>query len=292
MAFDGGNQYGLGNVKRAVTLGQCVEKRGHNLIMVPLSEEAAKLSGFARSRSLDFPWDAGIVDVPYSVRRIIQSLPVRENLVLALDQTVPGEFTAVNSSISPPPQTKKSLLGLKYVPIRGDLVGRENKVAAGDTCLVSIGGGDIDGLAEKVCRELLEHWPGPITLIEGPNSIRKIGPLPGVDIIQNPMNFSELLSLAACVVTTGGMTFLETLYLQKPVFVIPRTIAEEEFLETLPRDSLILGSGLENLDRITTNALQSFHIRSSNRDLVDGRGGDRIIDFLISLIEERELHGY
>lgn len=290
VAFDGGGQFGLGNIKRAQTLGQFIEKRGHNLIMVPLSETATKLSGFTEQKNLDSSWDAGILDTPYSVRPIIPTLPVKENLLLAFDQTVPGEFTAVNSSLLPPPKTKKSLLGLDYVPIRAGLVRQKKGAVPGGTCLVSMGGGDIDGLAEKVCLELVKHWAGPITLVEGPNSIKRTNFIPGINVVRNPMNFPELLSLAAFIVTTGGMTFLEALYLRKPVLGIPRTLDEETFLRSLPSDPLILGVAFEDLSEIASYEFRLSHIQSWTKPLIDGRGVERLVDYLYSLIEEEKSH--
>lgn len=292
VAFDGGGQFGLGNIKRAQTLGQCIVKKGHKLVMAPLSENAEKLSGYERKYLFEHSWNAGIVDIPYSVKQIIPSLPVRENLLLALDQTVEGDFTAVNSSLLPPPQTKRALLGLDYVPIRSDLVSQKKKmVAPGELCLVSIGGGDISGLAEKVCQELFRYWTGPVTVIEGPNSTRRFGPVAGVDSVRDPENFAELLSLAACVVTTGGMTFLEALYLRKPVFGVPRTQAEEIFLGSLPDDPLILGVGIENLSNLAGDASRLSAIHSSTSPLIDGRGGERLVDYLCSLVREEESLG-
>lgn len=288
IAFDGGGTFGFGNISRSKELASELSRRDSPATLIPLSETAAALSGIALPGPIA-PLRGLIIDVPYSAKGIAGSLGFRENRAVALDDEAEGAFTAINSDPSARLGGSRCYCGLKYVVVRREIRELKPPLDSGDYVLVSIGGGDFSGLERLVVGTLQSIQIGPIVLVRGPNS-SELEPLRLVGIREesDPDAFPGLLANARVLVTTGGLTLTEGLYLNKPTFSIPRTRDEERFVDEIPSTFPFLGSGLNrlhHLQELTENV--EMNPDKPAEALVDGLGGKRIVDIALEVATER-----
>jgi spore coat polysaccharide biosynthesis predicted glycosyltransferase SpsG len=277
--FDGGGRYGFGNVRRSASLAQALMKRGHEVALVALSPEAAALCPLPLSELCRV--DAVLLDVPYAGDAHVSRAHELGMKVLALDYdgTVAPEISISLQSIRRVPAATRALSGVEYAIIREELRALGTVHETSDAVLVVVGGGDFDGLTQRIVERLLDV---PLCIVQGPAGAPFTLQRDGLRVVTNPPDLPQIMAQCAWAVTTGGTTMLEMLSLGKAIHVIPRTEAEQVFAQRFADQGALLGMGLDTLR--PPDEIKRQQCQQRGPQLVDGRGCERIAAVLESLI--------
>jgi len=280
--FDGGGEFGVGNIIRSLSLGRHLERSGYRVLPNPLSETAEAFAKAKRFQIETSRVDAVILDIPYKSDDVAKSAKRSGAKIMALDyQSM--EMVDVVINLQPQgiePAGHRVFCGIEYAIIRDELIKAKKLAVKTDECLVMIGGGDRNGLANKIIMKLDEIHQHSI-LIEGPNTKEPAETFAHIRVMRTPPNISELMAGCEWAVTSGGTTMLEMLYLGKPVHVIPRTPAEDAFVSCVAREDVLLGVGLDSLSK--PDAVRMGFCRTRGPEVIDGLGCERITDLLESM---------
>ena len=275
---DGAPNLGFGHIRRSLSVWETAINQGINANIVGLSEHARsclpKTNGEVADKIiLDTPLDCSAQLYHYrSLGKRIASLDHQgnccPNLVINVFNHCPPVF---------PDITK---VGLEYCIIREEFRKQKNAfIPDHKRATIMIGGGDILDMSEEAAKCLNDKgmWG---TIIKGPfskNSSSKIG---SFDIINNPNNIAEIIQKSSHMVTNGGGSLFEALYLNKEIWVIPQTTAEKRIAEHIS-EKYICGINLHDL-QVSEMDLVSSNIEPGE-ELVDGRGCERILELAMNL---------
>lgn len=279
MWFDGGGFFGFGNIRRSMELGETLKLRGHEVGFTPLSERASALC--PAERTPETKADLIILDVPYPGDALVKRARDLGARVAALDfdGTEPPDVVISLQSVRRVPAHCRSLCGVEYAIIRGEIRRMGNGNESGDGVLVVVGGGDHGDLT----RRIVERLPGvPACVVQGPTGTPLSFEGNNPRVVVNPPDLPELMAGCAWAVTTGGTTMLEMLFLGKAVHVVPRTGAEQSFAEYFSARGALLGLGLEGL--VKPGREQVLSCQQAGPLLIDGRGCERIADEMENLL--------
>ena len=273
--FDGGGQFGFGNICRSAEMARELAARGHDVLSVPLSGKAKSLSP---SRAVDRGRvDVVLLDVPYSGGEEVIRAHALGAKVVALDyegEEAPDVVVSLQDSRPMPIQTRRHVV-VEYAIIRTELRAAKGAVCKSGDVLVVLGGGDSEGLSNEIARRLHEV---PLCVVQGPNAGTLQAGRENVRVLQNPSCLPELMSGCPWAVTSGGTTMLEMLYFGKAIHVVPRTAGETEFAQQFLKKGALLGVGLEALREPTADHMLSCERRGP--ELIDGCGAHRIADIV------------
>jgi len=271
MWFDGGGEFGYGNIRRSIELGRVLADRGHQVDLVPLSPRASGLCP---------PTPAGggvpeiiVLDVPYCGDEAVSRARETGARVAALDfdGVEPPDLVVSLQPVRRVPEQSRFLCGVEYAIIRGEIRALGTGHETGDGILVIVGGGDQDGLAARIIERLPDL---PVCVVQGPAGVPLRFDRADVRVVVNPPDLPELMARCAWSVSTGGTTMLELLCLGKAVHVAPRTEAETIFARRFDAAGALLGIGLDRLRPPSPEAIAACEQRGPQ--LVDGRGCERI----------------
>jgi spore coat polysaccharide biosynthesis predicted glycosyltransferase SpsG len=287
---DGNTQVGFGHIRRCITLKERLEKDGYFVNLMGISNAAEDLIdtfvplNCKNQKSSDLiilDGDAGIVD-EYILGAKARGIPS-----IALDYF--GEVDAdYNILIFPHQQyraKKKTYVGYNYTMIRDEILSikQEGLLENINTnfVLVAIGGGDILGQGH-LASMYLAGLGLDVVLASGPlrNCIDIATDLP-YRVSKSPLEFPKLFSQCDWVVTNGGGTLFEALYLNKLVFVLPQTKAEERIAFDMYKKQMIIGIGLENLSLELKNRSNNLN---AGEKIIDGRGSSRISKIISEIL--------
>lgn len=276
--FDGGGDFGFGNICRSEEMARVLTARGHEVACVALSSLAKSLCSrpvVNRSKA-----DVVILDVPYSGDDQIRCAQKTGAKTVALDYkgVVPPD-AVINLQRQETPVGTRSYVGIDYAIIRADL--RNAKGGHGDSneIVVILGGGDSEGLADKIVHRLPEAL---LCIVQGPNAKPPRIACKGIRVLHNPANLSQLMAGCPWAITSGGTTMLEMLFLGRATHVVPRTLAESTFAQAFMDQGALLGLGLETLQE--PNAGQIQNCQRSGPKIIDGMGAERIAEIVESLL--------
>lgn len=280
LVCDGGTQYGIGHIRRSITLANELAKRGYQIRFSAASEQGQQqLTSINVTYTSDLTSLLRILDFPYPIDDWIEKkapLPV-----VALDyfgdQPVDLVVSVYEHRIPVPPGRRLS--GLEYALIRPEItVLAEQSSLCSDNVLVMIGGSDINRDGEAVAEKLV-HFGMDVQLIRGPG-VEKDYEVQSekVSILHMPEDIEKRMSMCQWAVTNGGSSMMEMMCLGKAVHVIPQTDAELHLAELVMEQGGILGIGLERLETPSQQEIDQIGRRA--REIVDGRGVERIADLI------------
>ncbi len=162
--------------------------------------------------------------------------------------------------------------------------------------LVTMGGTDPNNLTSKVVVPLLENLPGlKITVVSGPGFIAnetfsKLLKNPQLKNQIQPESLAPLFLEHDAVVCAGGVTLHEALASGTPAFVIPQVTHQEILAKRLEGKGAtrLTGSPGKVDKEMLIKALQTIptnlhSMSGAGRELIDGCGLKRIVDFLKKL---------
>lgn len=277
--FDGGGPYGFGNVRRSTELGEALARRGHAVSFVPLSERAASLC--PKHHSNVSQADVIVLDVPYEGDAVVQQARAWQAKVVALDfdGTEAPDVVISLQAVRRVPAQSKILCGVEYAIIREEIHSLGTQHETTGEVLVIVGGGDQDGLTQRI----VDRLPNiPTCVVQGPAGAPLNLERDGLRIVTNPPDLPQLMTRCAWAVTTGGTTMLEMLCLGKAIHVVPRTEPEQIFAQRFADQAALLGLGLEPLRTPTMDQIAACQQRGPQ--LVDGKGCERIAIEIESLL--------
>ncbi|MGN6285681.1 MAG: hypothetical protein ACTHM2_11080 [Afipia sp.] len=277
---DGGGSFGFGNLRRSITLAEGLRRSGYGVSVDAVSEGARRL--LPAFRNDDGPDDLWLLDLPYDGDAWIEKARALGCPVAALDFM--GAATPdLNISIfdhGHAPAAAKHLVGLRYAIIRPDILALA-PAAEGEGVVVMIGGGDSDGLGERVAG-LIQTNVDRVTLIEGPLAEKSRELSPRINRLKSPPELGRLMATCAWAITSGGGTMLEMMCLGKAIHVVPRTRFEVSLAQSILALGALLGVGMENISNPLPERRQQ--VSAMARRLVDGQGTIRIADALRTLL--------
>lgn len=271
MWFDGGGEFGYGNIRRSVELGKVLAGRGHSVDFVPLSPRASALCPVPPATG--GVADAVVLDVPYCGDEAVRRARETGARVAALDfdGIEPPDLVVSLQAVRRVPAQSRFLCGVEYAIIRGEIRLLGTRHETGDEALVIVGGGDQDGLTTRIIERLPDL---PVCVVQGPAGAPLRFDRANVRVVENPPDLPRLMARCAWAVSTGGTTMLELLSLGKAVHVVPRTEAETIFAGRFDSAGALLGIGLDRLRAPSPEAVAACELRGPQ--LVDGRGCERI----------------
>jgi len=194
------------------------------------------------------------------------------------------------------------LLGPRYALLRQEYVQlagiRRTKSDGPVRVLLTMGGSDPDNLTGRLL-SILTALPATTTwqirAVLGPANPhagllaacwRDIGPR--VEIVQNPPSMPELLQWPDFVITAGGGTIWEVLFMGLPAVVVSIAKNQEQILKSLQKRDLAVtvdvAPDFSNLERAAEAAVRLAalpaelrRLAESGSELIDGLGADRVV---------------
>ena len=269
--FDGGGQYGFGNVRRSLGLGCFLRNQNLEVDYVPLSSEAAALAKIEMNPRRK----AGVIilDVPYLGDAWVREARRWSARILALDfegNEAPDTVISLQPFRSFPASSKVEC-GVQFAIIRDEIRTSFFSRTKGDEILVILGGGDQGEFTTQIVEKLTGL---PVCLVQGPLARTLEISAPKLRVLVDPPELPRLMASCRWAVTSGGTAMLELLHLEKAVHVVPRTEAEYAFAQRFLEKDAIVGIGIEKLQPPTLRQMASCGLLG--RHLVDGKGCERI----------------
>ena len=229
---DGDSKIGFGHIRRCLTLKEKLQIDGFIVNVMGVNEASQNIIDRWQisTNVVDKSVKLVVLDSPYQTTdEKIQESRLKKTPSIALDyfgQVSPDfnilifpheRFRAVN----------EVYVGYEFVMIRDEILRCKQDSMLHESekkfVLVAIGGGDILNQGHMVAKYLVEKGLN-VTLIRGPINMNKpINGLPSYDVKISPENFPQILAQSDWVVTNGGGTLFEALYLNKSVFVLQQT---------------------------------------------------------------------
>jgi spore coat polysaccharide biosynthesis predicted glycosyltransferase SpsG len=228
-----------------------------------------------------------LIDTPYADNRLIKQLKDANIPIICLDLFPEQPVDLVIALFEHQATDHADLLGLDYCIIRDQIRHCEPQqpVRSASSVLITIGGADINNLSQQVI-EQIKQYPLTISVVLGPladpQSTSKLLKDNSVNVYQQPDNFAALLNSHDWVISNAGTTLFEAMYLGKAVNVIPQTEHEANVAQYALEQQAILGIGIEQL---AMPSEEQMKVASSNaRQLVDGKGVERIVELIVERI--------
>ncbi len=220
------------------------------------------------------------------MKKLINKAPV-----ISLDDLGPGSNRALISILSMPVlnNVKANYSGLKYFIADPSLIKiKEKGLNKKDYILVGFGGSDPYNLSEKVVKILADKGLN-IILIKGPLNRWNYN-FPGVKVLVNPDNIYELIKESSLFITSYGISFFESLFLNTPVILYNHSAYHYE----LARNFKVPNLGYPGFRDKELNNRLLFYINhiddvkkqcSKYYNLIDGLGVNRVADIIRRVVE-------
>jgi UDP-2,4-diacetamido-2,4,6-trideoxy-beta-L-altropyranose hydrolase len=196
------------------------------------------------------------------------------------------------------------LLGPRFLPLRSDFTGvapiTREKFFTLSNVLVSLGGGDPDNVTGHVLRFLIDF---PIdchcNVIIGPanqnlSRLKQLSLNHGhrITLLQSPKNMHELMAWADVTILAGGSTVWEAMYMGVPTLLLSYADNQLRVAPKLGEMGYAIYSGHFNgaipakfghdLKNILTDSSLRSILSKRGRQLIDGRGNERIIQAMLT----------
>lgn len=306
---DASAEIGFGHVMRCVALAEVADDRD---IPVTFTGEhadgadaAIRARGFELSPELEQSWPAGLRQgdvVVFDGYRFgpddYEAVRAGGARVAAMDDSGNGDFPVdvlVNQNLPAAPQyntlgTTQMLVGPRYALVRREF--KEHRLQRGETgqpLLVTMGGSDSAGLTAPVVRICVEDGPfQQMIVLLGP--LVSGADLPSnVEVVQDPDSVAGVFDRCDAAISAAGSTTWELLCVGMPCVLIG--VAENQRHIGRPvgeRGAALFAGGLPLDEHRLRRAIQSLNERRTRQhlsrralELVDGRGGQRVLDVLL-----------
>lgn len=277
---DGGGSYGVGHIRRSLTLAHAISNRGH-------AARVSFASDAARTLAPNVPDDKGtadilVIDLPYDGDEFLRQARTTGVKTAGLDyigSENPDLLIAVIERNAAPGCSNR-YAGLDYAIIRPDVMSLAPSFQ-GSGVIVVIGGGDQRDEGVSIAENLSGRGMD-VTLIEGPLVKTQSQDAGAYIRVKDPKNLPQLMADCAWAVTNGGATMMEMMCLGKAVHVIAQTPAETELANIVLQQDGLLGVGIDTLK--VPDAKTTRDIGLNARRIVDGNGVNRIIGQLEALL--------
>lgn len=281
--FDGGGKFGFGNIRRSFEMAHLLLARGHQLVVVPLSDESRRLCPRTDLHvdAVKTAVDIVLLDVPYDGDAQVRHAREFSSKIVALDYqgNLSPDVVIALQRTPPMPVGARFHIGIEYAIIRSELRAVKAECNDGNDVLIVVGGGDTEGLAAEIALRLRGL---SLCVVQGPNGGLSPCGSDNVRVLESPSNLPALIAQCKWAVTTGGTTMLEMLHLGKATFVIPRTEAEERFARYFLERDALLGLGLAELREPRYEERRRCQVRGPQ--LIDGQGAERIAAIVEALL--------
>lgn len=216
----------------------------------------------------------------------------------------------LNSNIAATPDQYRArrentqlLLGSEYILLRPEFLAesRSHDVSpVARRILVTMGGSDAENVTWKVMRALLplrgEYEVRVVIGAGNPNlgSLQKLVENPESHFVleQNPSNMAPLMHGADLAISAAGGTCWELAYLGVPAILIVLSSDQVPNAEALSRSGAAENLGWhanlspqqirQRIQNVAHDMEKRRAMSASGRKLVDGKGAERVVDFLLS----------
>ena len=282
---EGGPQFGYGHIRRTFLLKDKLDSMGipNRIFSYEKSFGETNFNQFEVNRS-----NLIYVDSPLDISKVIKRANDFSLFSITFDWfgfPRPDIHFAIWQRL-PRSGLQRTYHGLEYALIPEYLSNWRDKrlvdqFASPRKVLVSLGGGDLLQQGHKVA-SIMFHMGYQTTLVQGPFAIdRSVSE--DFQVVINPTNFLELVSVSDLIITNAGGTALEALSLNKRIFILPQTDLEQEFSEILRKSPKVVGIGFDSLNEELYSKLK---MESKPDSLIDTRGLSRVGEILDKLIEK------
>ena len=224
------HKYGIGRFKRSKVLFNQLKHRFKNVKLMNIEKELLLTEKVISKCKY-------IIDLPYNADKFLNKVS-KENINLILLDYY-GNFTkGVHILIHDHynNKSKKKYVGLKYAILNPKLQkSKKNKegTKANSEILIVIGGSDLKDQGFKLAKKIAKY-DFKVKLINGPLSKNtKIKDNKNLIIQNNPKNFYDILNQFNHIIVSGGMTLIESLFLNISIFAVPQNKIEKNFCKFL-----------------------------------------------------------
>ena len=101
-------------------------------------------------------------------------------------------------------------------------------------------------------------------------------------IKDNIIRIGEYFKKFNFVITNGGTTLFENIYLNNKVYVLPQTNKEKIISNIFFQKNYIMGFGFQNFYKFDLNKLNNFKIKNNS---IDGKGVYRILHIINNIFK-------
>jgi spore coat polysaccharide biosynthesis predicted glycosyltransferase SpsG len=176
--------------------------------------------------------------------------------------------------------------GLEFLIIREVVrkINENKKRNRAPQLIISLGSGDTYNQAMELFKNLRKFCKHrcKILVVIGPHGEKKLNF--NRRVLFSPRNFPELLNSSSTVITNGGTTLVESLYLGKKVYCIPQNNDEKEFSEFL---SDLYKFRLIEKSEWNPDLIDFSENENTNpNEFIDGLGGERVVNFTLKIAIE------
>ena len=273
---NGSKKLGFGHISRSMALYKYLNSKDINTSIFGLSDEANNIIIIKSNKNLSA--DTYIIDSSGSeINSLICKLKKNNKTVITLDW-FGDEKPNINIVIYAHHNVEalnKTYIGFQYVIIKNELLRLKKSIKKNNSAIVCIGGGDILSEAETAA-EILHNKGYDVTLVKGPTSNNKKHNF--INTVFSPKNFSEILASSKIVVTNGGGTMFESIFLKNITIALPQTEFETRIAEHALNNSSILGIGLNFMSDLNEKKIENFMFPEKN--IIDGKGTERIYEII------------
>ena len=177
----------------------------------------------------------------------------------------------------------ESFIGLKYIILDKKIIHLKKQDKKKDNrFLVSLGGGDIKKQGIRIAN-YLEKKGFKVTILFGPTTKNnyKLKISKNIKIFSNSPKYETILNSHTNVITNGGTTMFESIYLNKNIYVLPQSLKENNLAKFFAKKKLILGYGFNNFKKF--NIKKFNNLNKNKQNLIDNQGIDRLIKLIIGI---------
>ena len=272
---EGNRSVGFGHLSRSLALYDYFFDKKLNVSIYGTSKEANNFIGTKARENTKA--DLVIIDLNnYEKNKLFKKLREKKKTLITLD-CFGSEVPDINIVVYAHHNVKainKKYIGFKYIIIRSEFLKLKKNKTQGNTALICIGGGDILSQSESAATIL--HSKGfKVTIISGPTNNSKSNRF---NTLTSPINFAKILSRAEVIITNGGGTMFESIFLNKITIALPQTELEMNIATYALKYGSIFGIGLKSINEIDKFKIKNFSFPIKR--LIDGKGVGRIFKII------------
>jgi|TARA_A100001015_G_scaffold292082_1_gene367004 spore coat polysaccharide biosynthesis predicted glycosyltransferase SpsG len=275
---EGNSSVGFGHLSRSLALYYYFLKKKLNVSIYGTSKEANNFIGTKAQENTKA--DLVIIDSNnYEKNKLFKKLREKKKTLITLD-CFGSEVPDINIVVYAHHNVKainEKYIGFKYIILRREFLKLKKNKIQENTALICIGGGDI--LSQSEAAASILHSKGfKVTIISGPTNNSKSTRF---NTLANPINFAKILSRSEVIITNGGGTMFESIFLKKITIALPQTNLEMNIANYALKYGSIFGIGLKSINEIDEFKIKNFSFPSKN--LIDGKGVSRIFKIINNL---------
>jgi UDP-2,4-diacetamido-2,4,6-trideoxy-beta-L-altropyranose hydrolase len=193
---------------------------------------------------------------------------------------------------------REALLGPQFALLRDEFLAHASRdrefAEVGRHVLVTMGGSDPPNATATVLRALLGHNEFEIKAVVGGSYAH---PLPHPDVIRDATNMADLMAWADLAIAAGGTSAWELAFMGVPSVTLVLADNQLDIAASLEKHGLSrnIGRHGEVGDDVIVAAVADLaedvwarrRMSDRGRAVVDGKGRDRVVDRMLSALDER-----